>query len=163
MTANFKDILSQQVDSVERPKLFPKGNYRAVVVSHEYLESSKKQTPFVRFWTKLVSPMPIDDDYEAEKSAEAFEAAGGMEKLGERKPIRNDYYLTGDAMYRLREYLEDTLELNCAGRPFDEVIPDTTNCQLIVSIIHNPGSKEGEFWMEIDSTASINATSDDDD
>ena len=46
---NFGELLGVQVDSAERPKTFPTGNYSAVVIGHETGTSSKKGTPFVRF------------------------------------------------------------------------------------------------------------------
>ena len=143
MEVNFKELLGVQVQSVERPKNFPVGHYEAVVASHEFGKSAIKETPFCRFWVKLLGPTEdVENDL--------FEEAGGMEELQLRKPIKLDCYLTKDAMYRLREWLENGLGLNCAGRNFDEVIPESTNAPVTVHISHRAGEKEGEFWMEID-------------
>ncbi len=140
---NFNELLSVQVESVERPKSFPIGHYEAVVASHEMGTSSKKGTPYVCFPTKLLGPGEDVDE-------ELFEQAGGMAALTERKPIPMTFYLTKDAMYRLREFLEEGLGLNCQGRNFDEVIPETTNAPLTVHVSHRAGQKEGEFYMELD-------------
>ena len=140
---DFKELLSTQIESAERPKNFPVGHYDAVVAAHEIGKSSQKETPFVRFPIKLVGPGEDVD-------AELFEEAGGMEALRERKPVPMTFYLTKDALFRLREFLENGLALDCGGRNFDEVIPETVNMPLVVHVSHRAGRKEGEFFMELD-------------
>ena len=140
---NFNELLSVQVESAERPKNFPIGHYESVVQSHEMKESSQKGTPFVRFWVKLIGPGEDVED-------EPFQEAGGMDALRERKPLWMDYYITKDALYRLREFLQDGLGLSCEGRNFDEVIPESTNAPLTVHVRHRAGQKEGEFFMDLD-------------
>ena len=143
---NFSELLTTQVDTAERPKSFPIGDYNALITGHEFGKSSQKETPFVRFMCKLLSPLESVDE-------ELFEEAGGMEALNARKPIRLDFYITPDALYRLREFLEDSLELSCSGRSFDEVIPEATNVSFVANIKHDAGQKPGEVYMNIDSTA----------
>ncbi len=140
---NFNELLSVQVESVERPKSFPVGHYEAIVAGHEMGKSSQKETPFVRFQIKLIGPSEDVDE-------ELFDDAGGMEALRDRKPIPLTFYLTKDAMFRLREFLENTMELSCSVRNFDEVIPETANVSLKVHIAHRAGQKEGEFYMDLD-------------
>jgi hypothetical protein len=139
---NFAVLLGQQVDSAERPPTFPIGPYDSVVTGHEFGTSPKKQTPFVGFNVKLLSPREGVDE-------ELFEVAGGVEKLSARRELRYDFYLTPDAMYRLREFLELGLGMESAGRAFDEMIPETTNAPFIAIVVHNPGSREGEVYMNI--------------
>lgn len=139
---NFSELLSVQVESVERPKNFPVGHYEAIVASHEMGTSSQKGTPYVRFLIKLLGP---GDDVDEE----LFEEAGGMEALRKRKPLRMDYYLTKDAIYRLREFLENGLALNTAARNFDEVIPESTNASITVQVSHRAGQKPDEFFMDL--------------
>ena len=139
---NFNELLSVQVQSVERPKNFPPGHYEAIVTGHEYGTSPVKETPYVRFPIKLLGPSEDVDE-------ELFEEAGGMEALGKRKPLHLDFYLTPDAIYRLREFLENGLALNSSGRNFDEVIPESTNVALTVLISHRAGQKKDEFFMNI--------------
>ena len=142
MSANFGELLGRAVESVEPPKKFPVGSYDAMVLGYEQLESSKKGTPFIRFAVKLLAPR---DDVDME----AFEEAGGVEKLNERT-MRLDFYLTDDAFFRLRQFLENTLELQASGRTFDQVIPESKNCQFIAKVGHEKSTqKEGEFYMVI--------------
>jgi len=140
---NFNALLSVQIDSVERPKNFPVGHYESLVASYEFGKSSQKETPYARFQIKLLGPSEdVDEDL--------FEAAGGMEALRERKPVPMTFYLTKDALYRLREFLENGLALSCSGRNFDEVIPESANVPLTVHVSHRAGQKEGEFYMDLD-------------
>lgn len=141
-SVNFGELLGVQVDSVERPKSFPVGHYEAVILGHELGQSSKKETPYARFNVKLISPLEDVDP-------ELFEEAGGLEGLNARKPLYNTFYLTPDAIYRLREFLENALELSCHGRAFDEVLPEATNCSVVAVIEHQTGDREGEVYMQI--------------
>lgn len=138
---DFKSLLGSQVDKAERPKTFPEGPYSAVITSHEFGKSSVKGTDFVRYFLKLTGPMDgvnMDD----------FEEAGGQVALVGRKPLTLDFYITTDAMIRLREFLDDTLELESNGRAFDEVIPEATNRELVVEVILTPiKGREGEYYM----------------
>ncbi len=143
---NFQELLAKQVDSVERPKAFPIGSYDAIIAGHEHGKSSKKETHYVRFWCKLIGTREDVDN-------EDFEAAGGLEALTARKPIKLDFYVTDAALWRLTEFLQESLDLNCAGRTIDAVIPESTNASLIVSIIHEAGTKQGDVFMNIDDTA----------
>ncbi len=139
---NLSELLQVQVESVERPPTFPVGPYNAIVMSHELGKSSQKGTPFCRFFIKLLNPHEgVDEDL--------FDEAGGMEKLLTRKEMRLDFYLTPDAMYRLREFLEDTCQLSCSGRNFDVVIPEANNTEITIEIGHQAGQKEGEVFMQI--------------
>ena len=139
---NFNKLLGVQVQSVERPKNFPTGHYDSVIIGHEMGKSSQKETPFVKFGVKLLGPT---DDVDQE----LFEEAGGMEALQNRKPLDYTFYITADALHRLRYFLEEGLALNCSARNFDEVIPETANASVIVQVGHRAGRKEGEYFMEI--------------
>lgn len=146
MTANFEELLGVQVDTVERPKLFPIGTYDAVLGKYETGESSQKGTPYVRFPVKLTGPREDVDQND-------FEDAGGMEKLMSRSPLRHDFYLTPDATFLLRLFLENDLQMEIHNRNFDSVLPETDGMPLLVTIKHRPGRNEGEFFMEIADTA----------
>ncbi len=143
---NFEELLSDQIDTVERPPVFPVGDYDALIVRWELGESSQKGTPYVRFYIKLTGPQENVDE-------ELFEQAGGLQKLNDRREMQMDFYLTADAKYRLREFVENTLELNISGTTFDKILPDTVNLPLTVEINHRKGNKEGEFWMNINDHA----------
>ncbi len=143
---NFTDLLSKQVESVERPPVFPAGHYLSTILGHKLDTSTNKGTPYCRFEVKLISPgEDVDEDL--------FEAAGGQEALDKKKPLNHDFYLTADAFYRLREFLEDGLKLGVSGRNFDEVIPETTNMSYLAKIKLAAGTREGEYYMNINDYA----------
>lgn len=125
-TANFSAILSQKVEETERPKPLPAGNYVSTIVKHEFGESSQKKTPYVRFWIRPNSPM---DDVDQELLAQV--------KNWNSKEFRLDFYLTEDAMFRLREFLEKTLQLNTSGMAYSDLIPSTTGMMLIATFGHD--------------------------
>lgn len=132
MTVNFAEILSRPVESAERPKPLPAGTYRLQITGFEYGSSSKKQTPYVRFNYSVVSPM---QDVNTEQLAGIDLAA---------KKLRDDFYLTADALYRLREYLEKKLNLNVSGRPFGACIAEVPGKTVIASVVQNPSQREGD-------------------
>lgn len=145
---NFGELLSVQVESVVRPPVFPPGHYLSTILSHKLDTSSVKGTPYCEFEVKLISPQEdVDEDL--------FEAAGGQEALDKKNAVNYKFYLTPDAFYRLREFLDDGLKLNVSGRNFDELLPEAENCQFLAKIILTPQKKEGEFWMNIDDYAAV--------
>ncbi len=143
---NFSDLLNVQVQTAERPKSFPIGDYNAIVTGYEFGKSRNKETPYVQFNVTLLGPLESVDD-------ELFEDAGGMEALNARKPLRHIFYITPGALFILRKFMENSLDLNCDGRTFDEVIPEATNVPLVANIKHDAGQEPGEVYMKIDSTA----------
>ena len=146
MVANFEELLGVQVESVEAPKLFPAGPYNAVLGKYETKESSQKGTPFVRFPVKLTGPSDGVD-------LDEFEEAVGMEKLMTRNPLRLDFYLTPDATFRLRNFIENSLEMDIHNRNFDSLLPECDGIEFTAIVKHVPGQREGEVFMNIDDTA----------
>jgi len=127
---DFVDLLSKNVEDVERPKPLPMGNYIFNVVKHDFDKSARKQTPYVRFTATPISPL---DDVDQELLPENWN----------QKTMRVDYYLTDDALFRLKDFLEK-LGLSLSGRTFAEVIPETTNCQFIGTVTHETSTKNPE-------------------
>jgi hypothetical protein len=121
---NFAEILSRRPEDQERPKPFPAGTYTALVLRHETGETSKKQTPYVRFYFQAVE---AHDDVDQEALAEI-----DMQK----KTLRDDFYLTDDALYRLSEFLE-TLGIEMSGRTFAECLPETINQAITITVSHS--------------------------
>ena len=144
---DFEQLLGQQISEVEPPRLFPTGPYSAVLGKYETGKSSQKNTPYVRFPVKLTGAMEGVDEQE-------FEDAGGMEKLMTRSPLRLDFYMTPDASFRLRQFLENSLELDIHNRSFDSLLPETDGLEFVAIIKHEAGQKEGEKFMRIGDTAS---------
>lgn len=142
--SNFSNILEQKVDSIERPPLLPMGTYMGIITKHEFGKSKEKQTPFVEFYVRLQAGLEDVDPA----------ALAQIKELGKRE-LRVTHYLTEDAAYRLRDFLEKTLRINCTGRTLRETIPEANTKALKVHIKHVPSNKPGsdEVYANIDAVA----------
>lgn len=142
---DFNQLLAGKVADTELPKPLPVGTYKAVIKNYETMESSAKKTPGVQF--NLTAVEPLEDVDQAEFSAY------GPEKLGKAK-LKEVFYLTEDAMPRLRGFLEKTLRIDCTTQTYVEALAQTTGIEVLVSIKHTI-SKDGQsVYHEIGSVAS---------
>lgn len=112
MAVNFSSLLEKPVTSAERPKPKPPGTYTGTTKAFVFGESQKKKTPYVRFTVANVQPGPDVD-------ASALEEVGDLNKWSPSE----DFYLTDDSLYRLREFLE-SCDVKVEGRSFKETIPE---------------------------------------
>lgn|SRR5574337_489417 len=133
---NFRELLSMPSDGFKRPPALPEGHYRAIIKNHEFGTSSKKKTPFVRF---LVTPTEPTEDVDADL-LEGIDLS--------KKEFRKDYYITPDALYRLREMLDSVLGEQ-EGRSFDERIPDTRGVEVIIGISQRVDDNSGEVFNDV--------------
>lgn len=149
----FSDILDRAPTEVDRPKPLPSGTYTCVVNGlPEYGESSKKKTPFVRFTLKVLA---ADDDVDTEALNEWMQKAGGETRSLTDATIRDTYYLTEDAVYRLDGFHQNCgieLEDGVSRRQRNE---QTNGCQLKVFIKHRPSEDGTTIFAEIGATAPI--------
>lgn len=136
-------VLDRKVGDFERPKSLPVGEYVTVVQSHEFGKSSKKQTEFVRFMLKPLEATETVDE------AELAEIGG----LGE-KTIRATYYLTENAGYRLKEFLEHC-GLEDLDMPIAQACAEATGCQVIATMIHGQSEDGTRQWTELSATAPV--------
>jgi hypothetical protein len=119
---NYNSLLDRTVGSAERPKALPIGTYTGIIAEMGFGESAKKKTPYVRYTVRpLQAVSGVDPDM--------FAAAGGAERMAKMK-LALDFYLTEDAMWRLREFLEESLRIDCTTRSFKEAIPYATNQRI---------------------------------
>lgn len=129
MSADFNAILATPADTVERPKPRPAGTYIAVIVGHEFDKSAQRGTPYCRFRYRLISP---GDD---------IDPADLPDNWNQRE-LRDDFYLTPDALFRLTEFLQNAVGLEISGRTLAELIPETTNQQVTVTLGHRPSQQD---------------------
>lgn len=132
MAADFKALLSKGADTVERPPLLPDGTYYGNIKSHQFGESREKKTPFVEFTFQVTGPG--EDIADQDFSKIDFS----------KKTMRQQYYLTDDAMYRLRELMEG-LGMNIAGRSFGELIPEMQNMGVLLAVATQAGNDGNNF------------------
>ena len=119
--ANFKDLLSVNLDDVKAPLPLPEGTYHGTISSFEYGDNNKNKTPYVRFGLKFHS---AGDDV----SASDLE---GID-LSQRKMSTN-FYLTPDSLFRLKDFLV-SLGMKTEGMSFDELIPDAVGQNIIAYV-----------------------------
>ena len=136
--ANYTDLLSQRASEVTKPPLVPAGSYRAQVKRHELIESRQKKTPGVRFFYSLLEP---GNDVDAEEAAER------AERITKAEP-REDYYLTADSTWRLKEYLERVLGIDGGSRSLQEMLADADGKECIIIMKHVP-TQDGTDMVSI--------------
>jgi hypothetical protein len=136
MATNFSHLLDKPVDSVKRPPVKPAGTYYANIESFKFDESKNEKTPYVRFTFNNLQPGPdIHPDQLKDTDGEDIE-------FSKWKPWR-DFYLTENALYRLREFLE-SLSIPTNGRSFNSTIPETRGLPVILTIVQTPSNKPGD-------------------
>lgn len=146
-TPNFGSILDTQSSAVERPKPLPVGTYTCVIQGlPRFDKSSKKQTEFAEFKLKvLAAGEDVDTD--------DLTAMLGEKTLGDI-PLKDTYYLTEDAIWRLKKFLDD------CGIEEDDLtlrqrIEQTPGCQIAVTIKHE-ASQDGEaIFARVNGTAAV--------
>lgn len=133
MTTDFTALLKKPVQSVERPKPLPIGSYLVQFTKFEFGESSKKKTPYVRFIGQVLEPKQDVD----QQLLQAVEDWQGRE-------VDADFFLTGPAMFRLREFLENSLKLDMSNHTFETAIPLVPGKRAIAALIQEPSTKPND-------------------
>lgn len=122
MTGDFRDLLKQNTDEVKRPPPTPAGTWFGVVTNYEFGESRDKKTPYVRYTVRLTA---AGQDISADEDIEG--------SIGREFP--KDYYITGDALWRLSETIA-SCKIKTDGRPLDETIPEVVGKEVMITIAH---------------------------
>lgn len=120
-TVDFHSLLAIPMDSIQRPKPWPSGTYFGIVTKNSFDKSAAKQTPYVRFEVRVHSAGEDVDRALLE----------GVD-LGKRE-MRKDYYLTPDALFRLKAFLE-SVGVTTSGRSLGEAIPDALNARVMLQV-----------------------------
>lgn len=127
---DFSVLLSKPADDIKRPPALPAGTYKGKITTHRFDESSEKKTPYVRFDVKFTGEHLEDVDA---ADVEGIDIA--------KRTLSKDYYLTEDAIYRLKEMLE-SLGIPSAGRSIGEMIPEAVGCEVLMEISAKPDRRE---------------------
>ena len=141
---NFAPILDQQSSTVERPKPLPVGTYVCVVKGFpRYDKSSKKGTDFVEF---TLQPLQAAEDVDQE----ALEEMGGFTN----RTIRATYYITEDAKWRLKKFLND-----CGIEEDDLTLRQRIDLspgrQVLAAIKHQPSDDGESVYAQLSMTAPV--------
>jgi|ETNvirnome_6_100_1030635.scaffolds.fasta_scaffold00132_23 hypothetical protein len=140
---DLNDILDTKGSDFKRPPLAPTGTYLCTIQKREFGKSSKKQTPYVRY--TYINPIP-QDDIEPEDLADIDLS---------KRTFRDDFYLTEDATYRVREHGEI-----CGVDPdlsIREIIEEVVAKQVLVSVVQVPSMREGsdDMYNEVRGYAAV--------
>jgi len=127
---DFAALLNVNVDEIKPPAALPAGTYYGSIKEHKFGESKNNKTPFVSITVKFESPGPdiSTDDLDGVDVA--------------AKQLRKDYWLTPDALYRLKDMAKSVLEptgIQVDGRKLDEIIPELNNMPVMVEVTQRPG------------------------
>lgn len=137
MAVNFQELLKKPVDSVKKPFVKPVGTYFGTIKEYKFDESSKQKTPYCRFTLTSVTPGPdVTIEQVGEHSAE--DVMAGIQKWTPAV----DYYLTDNAIYRLKE-LQESCGIDGTGRGFDETIPELRGKAVQFEVTQRPGESQG--------------------
>lgn len=142
---DFTSILAKAPSEIEKPKPLPAGTYLCTVQGMpKFDKSSKKQTPYAEFTYKILQAgEDVDKD--------ALEEMGG---IGE-KTLRDTYYITENAVYRLKEMLTNCGLDEGEYGSLQEMIEASPNCQLNVFIKHTASDDGKSVYANVDSTAPV--------
>lgn len=136
MSVNFQSLLSKPIDEVKKPVAKPPGTYFGVVKEFKFEESKKQKTPYVRFNVHNITPGEDVDQALLE----------GID-LSKWTPNR-DFYLTDDALYRLKDMLE-SCKINTAGRNFGETIPEMKGMPVMLTVTQRPSDDGTTMYNDI--------------
>lgn len=142
MSVNFNELLNIPVDSVKKPPTKPAGTYFATIHSYKFDVSREKKTPFCRFGFTNLQPGPdILSESMVDEDGEPID-------LSKWQP-HFDFYLTKDAMYRLKDFIETFKNVSSAGRPFSQVIPELKGAPVALVVIQRPSDDGQSLYNNI--------------
>src|SRR5215471_5233957 len=124
---DFNELLDRDPTTFERPPTAPEGEYLCVIESKQYGQSSQKKTPFVEFRFKPSAPL--------ESVPPELIADIDLTKV----KFRDEFYLTPEAMFRLREFFET---VDCVMETTRESIDAAVGQQVVVTIGHQASTRD---------------------
>ena len=137
----FEDLLDLPPSEDDVPKLIPVGSYLVTVKGlPEVGRSTVKDTPFRRFTYQIIDIGADVDEVEIE------ERGGVNQIIG--KSVKDTYYITDDAIFRLNAMLENCLG-DVEGKSRRELIDETPNCELGIYLRHRAAT-DGSDRMFLD-------------
>ena len=147
---NFGAILDRPSTEVERPKPLPTGTYICVVKGLPRQDkSAKKGTEFCEF---TLQPLGVYQNEQGESDVDPDELAamGGVEK----RTIRATYYLTEDAIWRLKQFLDD-LGVEEEDKSLRQRVSETPGRQVLATIAHQASDDGQNIYAQLKSTAPV--------
>ena len=153
LATTFESILDTPAADVERPRPMPVGTYEGVVKGlYEEGVSSQKKTPFVRFTYTFIS---AEGDVDEEELQQVLtDKDGNLHPINE-KTIKDTYYTTPDAMFRLTDTLECMSIFDPDAddaRSVRQMLADTPNASIRFSVSHRASEDGQQIFAEVKRT-----------
>jgi hypothetical protein len=147
---DFAGILNRQSGEVERPKPLPIGEYVWKIKGlPNYDKSAKKGTPYVEF---VCVPLSATDSVDADDLQESLTRKTGVKQLSDMVQ-KITFYLTEDALWRLKEFLTNDLQIEEGEKTLQAMIEEAPNSEFIGTIKHTPTNDGKGVFASIGSTA----------
>ena len=145
---NFSSILDKPATDISRPKPLPVGTYLAIVEGlPRYDKSTKKQTDFVEFALRIAAAA---DDVDPEE----LEEVGLALKDGTPRSMKATYYITEDAAWRLKKFLEDLgFDFEDEDISLRKACEASSNREVYITIGHEPSQDGQAVFARITGTA----------
>ena len=149
---DFAGILNRQSGDVERPKPLPIGEYLFKIKGlPNFDKSSKKGTPYVEF---TCVPIEAQDSVYADDLEESLTRKSGKKQLQDMVQ-KLTFYLTDDALFRLKEFMVNDLSIEEGDKTLQAMIDETANAEFIGTIKHTPTNDGKGTFANIGSTAPV--------
>lgn len=143
---SFQDILRKPASQIERPKPVPVGTYLCLVQGQPAIRENvgKNKNTVVEFTLQLLQPQQDVDQ-------QALMESGGANG----KSVRHSFWITEDAVYRLKEFLENDLGIDLGDRSISEALPEAAGQQVLASIRHRSSEDGQQIYSEVAKTARV--------
>lgn len=149
---DFAGILNRQSGDVERPKPLPIGEYAFKIKGlPNFDKSSKKGTPYVEF---TCIPVQAQESVNEEDLEESLTRKSGKKQLSDMVQ-KLTFYLTDDALFRLKEFMVNDLKIEEGDKTLQAMIEETANAEFIGTIKHTPTNDGKGTFANIGSTAPV--------
>lgn len=148
---NFESILDTPTAAVERPRPMPAGTYDGIVKGlYEEGVSTQKKTPYVRFTYAFQS---AGEDVDQDELLEVLtDKDGKVHPIGE-KSIKDTYYTTPDALFRLKDVLAamDLIDLENEDetKTIRQALSETPNCSIRFTVAHRASEDGTQIFAEV--------------
>lgn len=133
---DIRNLLSVSADEIKKPPVWPRGTYHGFIEKYEGGESREKKTPYLRVFLKA-------------QSADATIPADQLEGVDfSKRQFRKDFYLTTDAMWRLKEML-DKIGVATEGRQLAEAVPEIVMKPVMFEITQRASDDGKELYNDV--------------
>ena len=144
---DFTQLLAQKPDDTVMPAPLPQGTYSATIRGHETGVSSQKKTPYVEFKFGGFQPQADVDQTDWQNWA----SVGGRQ---EKATMSTEFYLTENALFMLKNFLEEVCGISTQGRSYADCLAETPNISVLISVKHTISQKDNKtIYAEIQSIA----------